>query len=79
MIKLICDWAYQWKIKFNSDLSKQAQEIIFSRKVSKSFGPDVHFGNNPVNKGSVCKHVGIILYSKWSSEECLKSLLAKVN
>ena len=51
-------------MKFNPDLSKQAQEIIFSRKVSKSFGPDVHFDNNPVNKGSVCKHVGIILDSK---------------
>ena len=51
-------------MKFHTDLSKQAQEIMFSRKVSKSFGPDVHFDNNLVNKGSVCKHVGIILDSK---------------
>ena len=39
---VIYDWVYQWKIKFNPDLSKQAQEIIFSRKVSKSFRPDIH-------------------------------------
>ena len=48
----------------NPDLSEQGQEIIFSRKVSKSFRPDVHFENNPVNLASVCKHVGIILDSK---------------
>ena len=66
-------------MKFNPHLSKQAQEIIFSRKVSKSFGPYVHFDNNLVNKGSVCKHVGIILDSKWSFEDYLKYLMAKVN
>ena len=29
---LICKWAYKWKMLFNPDLSKPAQEIIFSRK-----------------------------------------------
>ena len=28
----IQDWAYQWKMSFNPDRTKQAQEIIFSRK-----------------------------------------------
>ena len=28
-------WAYKWKISFNSDPSKQAQEVIFSRKINK--------------------------------------------
>ena len=45
----IYGWVYQWKVKFNPDLCKQAQEIIFSRKVSNSFLPDVHFENNRVN------------------------------
>ena len=76
---VIYEWIYQWKMKFNSDLSKQAYETIFSRKVSKSFRPDVHFDSNPVNSASVCKYVGIILDSKWSFEEHLKSLSAKVN
>ena len=26
------DWAYTWKISFNPDSSKQAQEVIFSKK-----------------------------------------------
>ena len=50
---MIYDWVYQWKVKFNPDLCKQAQEIIFSRKVSKSFRLDVHFENNPVNFYSI--------------------------
>ena len=25
-------WAFQWKMSFNPDSSKQAQKIIFSRK-----------------------------------------------
>ena len=28
-------WAYQWKMSFNPDPSKQAQEVIFSRKTKK--------------------------------------------
>ena len=24
-------WAYHWKMSFNSDVSKQAQEVIFSK------------------------------------------------
>ena len=34
-LKKVSDWAYQWKMSFNADLSKQAQEVIFSRKASR--------------------------------------------
>ena len=29
----ISNWAFQWKMSFNPDPSKQAQEVIFSRKI----------------------------------------------
>ena len=29
------EWAYQWKMSFNPDLNKQAQDVIFSRKMTK--------------------------------------------
>ena len=32
----ISRWAYQWKMSFNPDPSKQAQEVIFSRKTKKN-------------------------------------------
>ena len=28
----ISNWAYQWKISFNPDPNKQAQEVIFSKR-----------------------------------------------
>ena len=31
----ISEWVFQWKMAFNPDLSKQAQEIVFSRKTHK--------------------------------------------
>ena len=32
----ISRWAYQWKMSFNPDPSKQAQEVIFSRKTKNT-------------------------------------------
>ena len=34
-LKKISEWAFQWKIVFNPDASKQGQEVIFSRKIKK--------------------------------------------
>ena len=31
------EWAYQWKMSFNPDISKQPQEVIFSRKAVKAY------------------------------------------
>ena len=62
-LQKIYEWACQWKMKFNPVPSKQAEEIVISREVSKPFCPDVHFDNNPVNSTSVHKNVGIVLDS----------------
>ena len=35
-------WAYQWKMSFNPDVSKQAQEVILSKRAQKSFHPTVY-------------------------------------
>ena len=38
-MKKYSHWAYKWKMTFNPDLCKQAQEVIFSRKtVQKDLG-----------------------------------------
>ena len=34
-LKKISDWAFQWKMSFNHDPSKQAQEVVFNRKLKK--------------------------------------------
>ena len=45
-LNLISGSAFQWKMSFNPDLSKQAQEIICSKKSSH---PNVYFNNIPVS------------------------------
>ena len=47
---IISNWAYQWKMSCNPDRSKQAQEVIFSRKTSIQSHPVLTFDNSPVTK-----------------------------
>ena len=49
-------WACQWKMSFNPDPNKQAQEVIFSRKLKKVCHPPLRFNNNNVAQGSWQKH-----------------------
>ena len=37
-LERISNWATQWKNNFNPDTTKQAQEVIFGRKVKKTSG-----------------------------------------
>ena len=36
-LTVISNWAFQWKMIFNTDLTKQAQEVIFSKKLRNWF------------------------------------------
>ena len=60
-LERISNWATQWKMNFNSDTTKQAQEVIFSRKVKKTVHPPLLFNNASVTRTSSQKHLGIIL------------------
>ena len=65
-------------MSFNPDPSKQAQEIIFSRKKMKSSHPSVYFNNIPVSSTSVHKHTGMLLDDKLRYGHHLKFALNKV-
>ena len=73
------DWVLRWKMSFNLDISKQAQEVIFSRKLKKTPHPPLMFNSNLVNKASSQKHLGIILDESLSFEEHLKTISVKTN
>ena len=60
----ISRWAYQCKMIFNPDASKQAQEIIFSRKANTSNHATFYFNNVPVIRDNIQKHLGLFLDSK---------------
>ena len=57
----ISNWAFQWQMRFNPDLNKQAQEVIFSRKINKSDHPPLYFNQNLVKLSSTHKHLGMVL------------------
>ena len=63
-LKYINEWAYQWKMHFNPDPKKQANEVIFSRKSNKNIYPPVTFNNYHVTNCSHQKHLGVVLDSK---------------
>ena len=49
---------------FNPDVSKQAQEVIFSKKL-KNYSTQLFFLNNiPVQRSTVQKHLGVYLDEK---------------
>ena len=73
----IQEWAYQWKMSFNPDASKQAQEVIFSRKNNKPYHPTLHFNQSEVNRTDSQKHLGVILDEKLNFNQHLKVAIEK--
>ena len=65
-------------MSFNPALSKQSQEVIFSRKSMKTTHPPLVLNKN-VSQTFSQKHLGVILDFKVIFEDHLNNLLAKVN
>ena len=78
-LKKVIDWVFQWKISFNLDPSKQAQEVIFICKSKRSTHPPLVFNNNDVSQTFSQKNLGVILDFKLTFEKHLNNVLAKVN
>ena len=75
----ISDWAFQWKMRFNSDPKKQAQEMIFSRKISKIDHPSLYFNENLVKSSSTQKYLGMLLDTKLDFSLHVLNVQNKVN
>ena len=75
----IHNWAFQWKMSFNLDPSKQAQEVTFSHKLQKSTHPTLIFNKNTVTQSVTQKHLEMLLDTKLDFQGHLKSILNKVN
>ena len=71
--------AYQLKMSFNPDKSKQAQEVIFSCKTQRVILPPVIFNNMPVVRNSCEKHLGIYLDEKLNFSNHIKEKISKAS
>ena len=77
--KIINAWANQWKMTFNSDPNKQAQDVIFSRKIRKTSHPPLTFNNNSAKHVQFQKHLGVYLDSRLDFREHLQNMFNKIN
>ena len=69
----------QWKMSFSPDVSKQAQEVVFSRKSYKLAHPPVFFNNVLVKRCFIQKHLGFHLDEKLKFNHHVKQKITKAN
>ena len=63
---------------FNPDPNKQAQEVIFSRKLKKVCHPPLHFNNNNASQASSQKHLRLTLDNRLTLDEHLTNVSDKI-
>ena len=78
-LQLISQWAYKWKMLFNPDPKKPAQEVLFSRKNQIQNHPTISLNNVQVERTTYQKHLGVILDEKLNFKEHVDSAISKVN
>ena len=78
-LSLISRWAYDWKMLFNLDPKKPAQEVIFSRKKQSQSHPTISLKNIPGERASYQKHLGIILDEKLNFKQHIDNAILKIN
>ena len=70
-------WESLWKMTFNPDPNKQAQEVIFSGTIKKTSHP-LSFNNNSIKQVQFQKHLGVYLDDKLDFREHLQNIFKKV-
>ena len=76
-LELTRRWAYQWKMEFNPDPTKQATEVLFSCKRSKHDHTPLIFNGSPVLRTTEQKHLGLIVTPTLSFHKHLHEKIKK--
>ena len=63
---------------FNPDPSKQAQEVIFSKKCTKEDHPSIYSNDIPVTQATVQKNIGLYIDEQLNYNTHIKEKLSKV-
>ena len=64
-------------MNLNSDTSKQAQEVLFSRKIKVTAHPQLLFKNNLVHETSKLESLGMFLDLKLNFQNYFENMLNK--
>ena len=70
----ILQWAYQWKMLLNSDVSKQAK---FPTQKNTSSLSDIYFNSMPLKRKNTQKHLGLYLDAKLNFSEHINEKIKK--
>ena len=61
----IGNWAFNWEMSFNPDHTKQAKEVIFSKKkIIPATHPSLFFNNSLIEQDTTQKHLTLTLDHK---------------
>ena len=74
----IDQWGYQWKMLFNPDPTKPANEVIFSNRSTTNI-PCLSFAGKTIQSVKSHKHLGLIFDSKLDFNQHLKEKITKAN
>ena len=77
VLQIMSSWAFQWKMQFNPDPNKQAQEVYFSKKSNNENSLPVTFNNAKVVTCSTHKHLGLLLDKPLSFNEHIQRKMNK--
>ena len=72
-LELINNWTFQWKMQFNPNRNKQAQELFFSKKADNQNSLDLTFNKSNVASSPSPKHLGMLLDSRLIFNELVQS------
>ena len=75
----INNWPFQWKMRFNPDPNKIAQEVIFSRKINKIDHPPFYFNQNLVKSSPTHRHLRMVFDTILDFNLHLKNVHIKIN
>ena len=64
---MISKWECNWKMSFNPDPKKPAQEVLLSGRSSNITHPNIYFNYDQVQRANQQKHLDIILDGKLNS------------
>ena len=64
-------------MNFNPDLTKQVQELVFSRKMQMINHPPLFFNENFIPQISLQKHLEMFLDRKFNFSEHLKTVFSE--
>ena len=78
-LEKINQWAHQWKMNFNPDPTKQAIQVIFSRKRQPFHHPVINFNDSPVVDAPYQKHLGLFLDCKLDFNHHVKEKISIAN